>query len=257
MKKLLVFLTILSLTISNALFSALPVSSFIIKPVNLSTGVYKQSESVFTISSSDEDFSLPRSANQKVLSGSSSNGGKEITVSTGDFTLADSNKKTRYLRDTPFLNIKSREIKNTAKKFLNSKESVEDISHFVYKHISDKKEGIPFIPAISILRDRAGDCTEHSILTVSLLRAVNVPARAVIGIILSEYFAGERDVFVYHMWVEAYVNGKWVLVDSTRPGNIHHNRYIAFAYHNLTTESPLDYLNAVSAINDVRINQIR
>ncbi len=93
-------------------------------------------------------------------------------------------------------------------------------------------------------------------LTVSLLRASNIPARAVVGIILSGYFNGEKNVFVYHMWVEAYRNGRWELVDSTRPMNINHNRYIAFTFHNLTTEGPIDYLNAISLINNIKIRQV-
>jgi transglutaminase-like putative cysteine protease len=109
---------------------------------------------------------------------------------------------------------------------------------------------------LSILKDRAGDCTEHSILTVSLLRASGIPARAVVGIILSEYFNGRRDVFVYHMWVEACVNKKWILVDSTRPMHLNHNRYIAFTYHNLKTEGPIDYLNALSVITNIKIRQV-
>lgn len=241
---------------SAALYASIPVSSFIIEPEKLNSDVYKQKESRFSIKSSDEEFELPRTSTQKIESDSRALRGRKLIVATGDFSVQEDCSVSEYLKDTPYLNLKSREIRETAAKFSKSADPVKDISFFVYKHISDKKEGIPIIPALSILKDRAGDCTEHSILTVSLLRASGIPARAVVGIILSEYFSGKRDVFVYHMWVEAYVNKRWILVDSTRPMLLNHNRYIAFTFHNLKTEGPIDYLNALSVITNVKIRQV-
>jgi hypothetical protein len=65
-------------------------------------------------------------------------------------------------------------------------------------------------------------------------------------------FMGKKNVFVYHMWVEAWHNGRWTLVDPSWPGEKHCNRYIAFAYHNLKTEMPLSFLKALSEIQDLR-----
>lgn len=251
LKKIIIPALILSAVV---LYASMPVSSFIIRPDRLSKNFYREKESRFLISSSDTDFRLPRLSNQIILNEKIRSGRKEIEVTTGDFPL-DGQTDSRFLRNTPFLNLESREIQNTAQKFSRAKEPLKEISLFVYNHISDKKEGIPIIPALSILNDRAGDCTEHSILAAALLRANRIPARAVVGIIMSEFFIKERDVFVYHMWVEAWRNGRWEIVDATRPLQIHHNRYIGFTFHNLTTEAPLDYLNAVSRINDVKISQ--
>lgn len=254
MKKTYILTLIIGLFSSASIFAAMPVSSFIIRPERLSKDVYNQKESIFVISS-EGSFSLPALCNQKIISEKTVSGRREITVATGNFSADTDQGGTKYLRDTPYLNLQSREIKETAAKFKKSQDPVKEISIFVYNHISDKKEGIPIIPALSILKDRAGDCTEHAVLTVSLLRAYGIPARAVVGIILSEYFANQRDVFVYHMWAEAYRNGKWELVDSTRPMNIRHNRYIGFTFHNLTTEAPIDYLNAISPITNIMIRQ--
>lgn len=255
MKKISAAAVIFCLFISAVIYGSIPVTSFIIRPESVAHDVYTQKESVFIISSAEEGFALPRLSNQKILSENIPGNRKEITVSTGNFPVQGDLENSKYLRDTPYLNIQNREIKDAAGKFRKSKDPVKDISLFVYNHISDKKEGIPIIPALSILKDRAGDCTEHSILTVALLRANGIPARAVVGIILAEYFGGYKDVFVYHMWAEAYRNGRWELVDSTRPSGIRHNRYIGFTFHNLTTEAPIDYLNAISAITNLRIRQ--
>ena len=115
---------------------------------------------------------------------------------------------------------------------------------------------MPLIPAALILKSKAGDCTEHSVLTIAILRSLKIPSRAVVGLILSEKFLTEENVFVYHMWVEAYENDRWVLVDSTRPDSINHNRYIALCYHSLKTEAPMEYLSAMSTVQNLNITML-
>ena len=152
----------------------------------------------------------------------------------------------------------SSEIVNATKNFNPSdKDFISKIENFVYNHITNKTLGIPLLPAANIMRQRSGACTEHSVLAIALLRKCKVPARAVIGAVLTPEFLGERNVFVYHMWVEAYINGKWELVDATSPGIKHPNRYIAFTYHSLKSAMPLNVLNAMGALSDVGITYIR
>jgi transglutaminase-like putative cysteine protease len=158
--------------------------------------VYKQKESRFWIKSSDKDFELPRTSTQKVISDSWALSGRKLIVATGDYAAQDEGSVSQYLKDTPYLNLNSREIRETAAKFSKSADPVKDISLFVYNHISDKKEGIPIIPALLILKDRAGDCTEHSILTVSLLRASGIPARAVVGLFCQNILA-VKEMFLF------------------------------------------------------------
>lgn len=250
------FLLLTALLIGRELLS-MPSSSFIIIPSGITGSVYKESRTCFRVESSDEDFNLFPSANQKILSSDIKGDKRVITVSSGDTPLAGEKDLSKYLKNTPFLNIDNESIKKTAAGFKNSKDTLREVSLFVYRHITDKKIGIPLLPAVSILAGRSGDCTEHSVLTISILRALKIPSRAVMGIILSENFSGKQDVFVYHMWAEAFINGRWVLVDSTRPLDIHPNRYIALAYHNLMTETPMEYLQAISTIQDIRISVVK
>jgi hypothetical protein len=235
----------------------LPSSSFIIVPVVIKNEIYMNDKSVFRIESSDEDLILPETANQKIVSINKSNEKTVILLSTGKNRLAPGNDLNPYLKNTPYLNMDKDIIRKTAADFKNSKDPLKDVSLFVYRYISDKKIGIPMISALSILKRKAGDCTEHSILTVSLLRTLKIPARAIVGLILTENFEGNKNVFVFHMWVEAYRNGKWEMIDSTRPLNVYHNRYIALAYHNLMTETPMEFLTVASSINDIKISYIK
>jgi transglutaminase-like putative cysteine protease len=77
--------------------------------------------------------------------------------------------------------------------------------------------------ATDVLRQRKGDCTEHSLLTVSLLRAAGIPARRVDGVI---YMVNQDGVpaLYWHEWVEAFV-GEWTQMDPT------FNQVVADATH--------------------------
>ncbi len=236
---------------------SIPASSFIITPSGINNTAYTNNRTVYKIESSDEDFTLFETANQQILSKKNSGERTEILISTGDSAVPVEKDLTPFLKNTPYLNTDKESIRKAASKFKNSKDPVKDVSAFVYNHISDKKLGIPLLPASMILSGRAGDCTEHSILTISILRTLKISSRAVMGIILSENFSGKNNVFVYHMWVEAFRNGRWILVDATRPYDFHPNRYIALSYHNLMTETPSDYLRAISTIQDMKISFIR
>lgn len=233
--------------------SSMPVSSFIIRPENIDQTAYSSPGATYRLISADEDFSLPETASQRVIRSARSSGATEITVSTGDNRISQPGNTKKFLEATQYLNFENTDVKKTAYRFQNSADIVKDVSLFVFNHITDKKIGIPMLPASSILKNRSGDCTEHSILTVTMLRALKIPARAVTGVILVENFSGQKNVFVYHMWCEAYINGRWRLVDSTRPYEYHPERYIAFSYHNLKTEIPLDFLNAISSATGIRI----
>ncbi|HXV14411.1 MAG TPA: transglutaminase-like domain-containing protein, partial [Candidatus Krumholzibacteria bacterium] len=83
------------------------------------------------------------------------------------------------------------------------------IAQWVNEYIADKSMEHGYASALDVLRSRSGDCTEHSLLTVALLRAAGIPARPVVGLAFGE---AER-AFVGHMWVEAYVDG-WRTLDA-------------------------------------------
>jgi len=253
----LTFIILLPLVLITNDSLSLPSSLFMIGPSGIKNSVYSQEHSLFRIETPDEDFTFPESANQKTVSLERKNGKTVILLQTGRNPVTSANSLSSYLKNTPFLNTDRQDIKKAADKFKNSKDPLKDIAVFVYKHISDKKVGIPMVPASSILKQRSGDCTEHSVLAVALMRSLNIPARAVVGLILAENFGGKKNVFVYHMWVEAYKNGRWEMIDATRPRDVHPNRYIALAYHNLMTETPLEFLTAASAVNDMKILYVK
>ncbi len=66
-----------------------------------------------------------------------------------------------------------------------------------------------FATAAEVARTFKGDCTEHAILLAALIRARAIPARVAIGLVYV------RQEFLYHMWTEVYIDGKWIPLDAT------------------------------------------
>jgi transglutaminase-like putative cysteine protease len=76
-------------------------------------------------------------------------------------------------------------------------------------HIARKGMEHGYASALDVYRTRAGDCTEHSLLTVAVLRAAGIPARPVVGLMYGE----AEGAFVGHMWVEVYAD-YWRTLDA-------------------------------------------
>ena len=72
-----------------------------------------------------------------------------------------------------------------------------------------------------LLRDRKGHCEYFATATVLLLRRLGIPARYTVGYSVQEYSELERAFVVRnrhaHAWSMAFMNGRWVEVDTT-PG---------------------------------------
>lgn len=230
----------------------LNMKAFTIRPDNMTQAVYSRQITRYELASTDADFSLPATATQRIIEKKSSASGVSIIVESGPGN-ASVQEQGQYLEATRYLDYDSPEMIKVVERFRNSSDPVRDIERFVHNHITDKLIGIPLLPASRIYAGRAGDCTEHAVLSIALLRSLGIPSRAVVGMILVKNFSGNRDVFVYHMWTEAMVNGRWQIVDATRPGDIHPSRYIALAYHNLKTEMPGEYLEAVSSVQNMTV----
>lgn len=86
-------------------------------------------------------------------------------------------------------------------------------------HIRSATLDVGFVSASHVAESRKGDCTEHAVLLAAMLRARGIPSRVISGLIYAPRFAGERDVFAFHMWAQALVETeggtRWIDLDST------------------------------------------
>ncbi len=83
------------------------------------------------------------------------------------------------------------------------------VSAFVYDWIEEKDYTVGFASAQEVARNPRGDCTEHGVLAVALLRRLGVPARGVVGWIGVEGGVG------LHFWAEVRLGARWVPLDPT------------------------------------------
>ena len=87
--------------------------------------------------------------------------------------------------------------------------------------------------AMDALETKRGVCGHYAYLTVSLLRATGIPATVAEGYADSGYsvslekyhgFIAASDSYANHLWSEAYIGGRWVIIDSTwDSGNTYQN----------------------------------
>ena len=115
----------------------------------------------------------------------------------------------------------------------------EAMRAFVHDHVRRKSLDTAFASASETARTRTGDCSEHGVLLCALLRADGIPARVASGLIYADQIAGQDDVFGWHMWTQALIDGRWVDFDATLPV-----RYDAV--HVLTGTSSLSQLEPAS-----------
>ena len=113
--------------------------------------------------------------------------------------------------------------------------------------------------ASEALRTQAGDCTEHAVLLAALLRSQGIPSRVVAGLVWCQEFAGRRDVFGWHLWTQALIDGRWIDLDATLPGDgvPFHPGHIAFVSTALSDPaSDPALVRLVSALGALKIEVI-
>ena len=95
-----------------------------------------------------------------------------------------------------------------------SQEIANKLTKFVFRYMTNKNYEVGFATASEVARNKAGDCTEHSILLAALGRALGIPSRVVTGLVYADEFEDQKDVLVYHMWTQFYIDDQWVNLDS-------------------------------------------
>jgi len=83
------------------------------------------------------------------------------------------------------------------------------VNTFVFEWIAEKDFTVGFASALEVAHTPRGDCTEHGVLAVALLRRLGVPARGVTG------WVGLGEVLGLHFWVEVHLLDRWVPIDPT------------------------------------------
>ena len=92
---------------------------------------------------------------------------------------------------------------------------IDTLTRFVHDEIPDKTARHGFLIASQVAANGAGDCTEHAVLLVALARALGMPARVAIGVLLVD---DGTTMGVYgHAWAEIHDGTTWRIADATHP----------------------------------------
>lgn len=119
----------------------------------------------------------------------------------------------KYLGDSIYVETKDKEIQSLALETIGTStdtpSKITKISEWINNNIKADYNDATFQSARDTLRTKKGNCTEYSVLFCALARSLGIPTKGVFGL---TYFMGN---FGYHMWNEAYDNGRWIPVDVT------------------------------------------
>lgn len=152
-----------------------------------------------------------------------------VTVELGSSPPVGAVDRAEYLRSTAYLGHDDPLLRELVVQALqqegaapraratepNETERAQALRRFVAGYVSDKDLDTVLGTAAEVAATRSGDCTEHSVLLAALLRGADIPSRVVSGLVYVERFAGADDIFAFHMWTQALVDGRWLDLDAT------------------------------------------
>lgn len=137
----------------------------------------------------------------------------------------------RYLDPTPMAQSNDPVMRTLASDLrdgeTDSMKVAEAIVESVFEGITKEAGVRGSATAMEVLKSRAGDCTEHAVLVVALMRAAGIPARVVDGIVIASEDGG-KGVAGYHAWAEIWL-GEWIGVDATVGETGTSARYLQFS----------------------------
>ncbi len=116
------------------------------------------------------------------------------------------------LGSNALINTDNAEIISKAKEIIHgetdARKAAELLNDWVYTHVKGTFT-VALPRSIDLLKNPQGDCKAHTILFTALARAVGLPAKMAMGVVLMP-----DGYFYYHAWPLVYLNG-WVPVDPT------------------------------------------
>jgi transglutaminase-like putative cysteine protease len=136
------------------------------------------------------------------------------------------------------------DLKKLAKEVVGASGTVPGATRRIAAHVNEIMRPNPGIGVLrnakEVLATKEGVCRDYAILTVTLLRAANVPSRLVSGLVYDD------GAFYYHAWVEAYDGRIWFGVDSTRPDGAVTAGHIKLAHGSVEDVFLFSFLDGVT-----------
>ncbi len=180
--------------------------------------------------------------------------GVRFPYTGSDQTISEALEPTRFVESD------NEKIVQLAKKAVGNTKDVAEaakrIETFVGNYVENRSLSVGYASAAEVAESRQGDCSEFSVLTAAMCRAIGIPAQVVVGVAYVRNFGDMRDQFGGHAWVQAYIGGKWIGLDSSFKGGGRGGfdaGHIALAVGN---GNPEDFFNLVSTMGQFKIEKI-
>jgi len=124
-------------------------------------------------------------------------------------------ERKRFLRATPNVQSDDAEIRKLAGEIAGDEKDPVKITQRIVDWIGrnlQQQYGANAATATAVLHQKAGDCTEHTLLFTALARAAGVPTRQLGGVL---YVETPTPTFGWHAWAEIHDGKGWIAVDPT------------------------------------------
>ncbi len=151
---------------------------------------------------------------------------------------------TRYLQPSDSIQSDDPELRTFVAGLLGTAEDrgIEATIRTLYDYVHDEIKGSSYentLDALTTLRWGEAFCGGKSRLLVAMLRAANIPARMVGGLILT---SGSKRIT--HAWLEAWINGVWVPFDALNDHYASHpHNYMVLYYGDHVTFARTSNIN--------------
>jgi hypothetical protein len=184
-------------------------------PVDRALGVPSRVERLVVKLENPTPIALPESHRQRVVETLEHGLIVEIvadSLTAEEAPLTDT-ERAKYTGPTMFIQSDQPEIVSLAERIKSERTAAMEIANAIKFWVSTNIEQTSTADsnsALTVLRNRKGDCTEHAILFVALARALQIPARDVGGLV---YTTDEELAFGWHAWAEFHDGRQWVSVD--------------------------------------------
>ncbi|MDZ4171379.1 MAG: transglutaminase family protein [Methanobacteriaceae archaeon] len=123
-----------------------------------------------------------------------------------------------YLKNTKNANASDPTIQTLAKKLTNGTNSTHDKALNIFNWVRDNLSYSFYYNtrygAVKTLKNKAGNCVDHSHLMVALARAASIPARYAHG--TCKFTSGNT---YGHVWVQLFINDTWISADASSSRN--------------------------------------
>ncbi|MBC7998265.1 MAG: transglutaminase domain-containing protein [Leptolyngbya sp.] len=165
--------------------------------------------------------------------------------SAGNILSKEENAK--YLSDSPSLQIHEPEIKSAAAEAVgqekNRLKQAQLLMNFVHTRLA-KNANRNSEKAVVVLKNAAGDCTEHALVFQSLARSLGMPTREILGM---AYVQLPEPAYYWHTWNEIHDGKNWISIDPTW-----NEIFVDAAHFELEREGEAD-INMMNSVGQMQI----